>query len=131
MKLSFAATYALRAVVYMAAQKETRSVSSQEIAKKRELPERFLLKVLKPLVSAGILQSVRGPGGGYRLARPATKITLLEVVEAVDGHIRGEAPYEGVNTGGLQKKIENVCKQAAELVRRQYQKVRISDLLGK
>src|SRR6516165_5785541 len=92
MKLSFAATYALRAVVYMAAQKETRSVSSQEIAKKRELPERFLLKVLKPLVSAGILQSVRGPGGGYRLARPATKITLLEVIEAVDGPIRGVAP---------------------------------------
>ena len=55
-------------------------------------PKRFLLRPLKALVTAGLLRSAPGPGGGYRLGRPAARITLLEVVEAVDGPIRGEPP---------------------------------------
>jgi hypothetical protein len=43
-------------------------------------------------VSARLLRAVPGPGGGYRLARPTSRISLLEVVEAVDGTLRGEAP---------------------------------------
>nr|WP_245980329.1 Rrf2 family transcriptional regulator [Gryllotalpicola protaetiae] len=50
-----------------------------------ELPEPYLAKVLKQLTAAGILSSTAGVGGGYRLARPAAKITALEVVRAVNG----------------------------------------------
>src|SRR5258708_958355 len=67
-------------------------VASHTIAREHGIPERFLLKVLNPLVSAGILSSLKGPHGGYRLARTASDITLLEVIEAVEGTIRGEAP---------------------------------------
>src|SRR5207302_8140892 len=92
MRLTRASSYALHAVVYMAAQKQTKPVASHHIAKARGIPERFLLKVLKPIVSARVLHSVKGPNGGYRLARSASDVTMLEVVEAVDGPIHGQAP---------------------------------------
>jgi len=85
MKLTRASSYALHAVAYMALQKTDKPVASHHIAQARGIPERFLLKVLKPLVSARVLMSVKGPNGGYRLARPPSEITLLEVVEAIDG----------------------------------------------
>src|SRR2546425_7602047 len=92
MKLTRASSYALHAVVYMAAQKQTKPIASHNIARARGIPERFLLKVLKPLADRRILISMKGPNGGYRLARPAEKITLLEIVEAVDGPNRGQGP---------------------------------------
>src|SRR3954447_1248884 len=92
MKLTRATSYALHAVAYMAGQKKDLPTASHVIAHKRGIPDRFLLKVLKPLVNAQILLSVKGPNGGYRLARPATEITVLEILEAVEGPIRGHAP---------------------------------------
>jgi Rrf2 family protein len=72
MRLSRVAAYALQAVVYLAKQEDGAApVTSHVIAEKRKVPERYLLKVLKPLVSAQVLVSVRGPNDGYRLARPA------------------------------------------------------------
>src|ERR1700682_2780900 len=75
MRLTRASSYALHAVVYMAGQKKDGPTASHVIAEKRGIPERFLLKVLKPLVSAQVLYSVKGPNGGYRLARPAPPVT--------------------------------------------------------
>src|SRR5215475_16180012 len=100
MKLTRASSYALHAVAYMATQKHERPVASHHIAHARGIPERFLLKVLKPLVSARVLLSIKGPNGGYRLARPANDITMLEVLEAVDGPIRGLAPLSGEKKNG-------------------------------
>jgi Rrf2 family protein len=121
MKLSRASTYALHALEYLAAHGQDAKVASHHIAQARGIPERYLLKVLGPLVSAQVLRSLKGPNGGYRLARPASKITMLEVVEAVDGPIRGLAPLSqeaGHNGGGLDPRLEAVCDQAAALLRR-------------
>src|SRR5215831_14684686 len=93
MKLTRASSYALHAVAYMAAQKTDQPIASHHIAQARGIPERFLLKVLKPLVSARVLLSVKGPNGGYRLAKGANEVTMLEILEAVDGPIRGSAPF--------------------------------------
>jgi Rrf2 family protein len=133
MKLSQASRNALHAVEYLAELGEDRPVPSHRIAEARKLPERFLLKALKPLVSARILRSVKGPHGGYRLSRPASKITLLEVVEAVDGPIRGQAPLaqDRAREGGLDARLEAVCDQAAGAVRKQLGKVRLSDLTAR
>jgi Rrf2 family protein len=104
-------------------------VASHLVAQARGIPERFLLKVLKPLVSARVLHSVKGPNGGYRLAKPANEVSLLEVIEAVDGPIRGQAPLSnGDNPAPLDRKLETICSQAAAQIRAQLQKVRISDL---
>jgi len=132
MKLTRASSYAIHALVFMAAEKQNRPVASHHIAKARGIPERFLLKVLKPLVSARVLHSVKGPNGGYRLARAANDITILEVLEAVDGPIRGQPTFsreEG--NGSLNRRLEQICTQAADQVRKHLQRVRISDLAKK
>ena len=141
MKLTRASSYALHAVAYMAQQKTDRPVASHKIAQERGIPERFLLKVLKPLVSARVLTSVKGPNGGYKLARPATDISMLEIVEAVDGPIRGQAPppepsnkkkypqYKPENSEPLYNKLESVCQQTAEQVRKSIERIKISELV--
>lgn len=131
MKLTSASMYALRAVVYMAAQENGKPVASHEIARARGISEKFLLKVLTPLVRAHVLLSLKGPNGGYRLARPANKISLLEVVEAVDGPIRGYAPLAAEGGDKLDRRLQSVCNEAADHLREQLEKVRISDLVAK
>jgi Rrf2 family protein len=132
MKLTRASSYALHAVAYMAQQKNSdKPVASHKIAQERGIPERFLLKVLKPLVSARVLLSIKGPNGGYRLARPAKDISLLDVVEAVEGPIRGSILVTpGDAPRSLDRRLEGVFEQATAVVRKHLQKVRIADLAG-
>jgi Rrf2 family protein len=136
MKLTRASNYALQALVSMATQKEENQVVASHLtARAQDIPERFLLKILKPLVSAGVLDSLKGPNGGYRLAKPANKITLLEVVEAVDGPIRGQAPLSqaagGKGVAGLDRRLQDICQQVADQTRKQLGQVRLADLMGK
>ena len=131
MKLTRASSYALHALEYMAESGQDKPVQSHRIARDRHIPERFLLKVLKPLVSARVLRSVKGPHGGYRLAKPPSKISMLEVVEAVEGPIRGHAPLaQEASQAGLDARLAAVCDQAAGLLRKHLAKVRLADLLG-
>jgi Rrf2 family protein len=102
-----------------------RSVASGDIARAAGIPAGYGLKVLGPLADAGLLRSRKGPGGGYRLARPAGRITLLEVVEALDGPLRGEAP--GVD-GAVNDKLKKVCQRAAGRARRLRAQVGVADL---
>jgi Rrf2 family protein len=132
----------------MAQQKvQTQPVASHDIANERGIPMRFLLKVLKPLVTQRILLSVKGPHGGYRLARSPSDITILDVVEAVDGTVRGYAPERPTDKdnefsptqikkfnqiwNSLHPKLENVCSQTAEQTRKSLERVRISDLANR
>src|SRR5579885_2136089 len=133
MKLTRASSYALHAVAYMATQKQQdKPVASHHIAQARGIPERFLLKVLKPLVSARVLLSIKGPNGGYRLARPANDITLLEILEAVDGPIRGNTPQGFADKDHhFRRRLDEICNQSAEQVRKHLGKVRISELASK
>ena len=132
MRLTRASSYALHAVVHMAGQKKDGPTASHIIAEKRGIPERFLLKVLKPLVSAGILDSIKGPNGGYSLARSANEISMLDVIEAVDGSIRGIAPTGNDDPHNpLNRRLDQVCNQAAEQIRKLLGKVKISDLTSK
>ena len=112
MKLSRASSYALVALAYLAREKPDAPIPSHEVARERDFPERFLLKILKPLVDAGVLRSVKGPNGGYRLVKPANEVTLLEVIEAVDGPLRGGTP--GVGKGGadaLDRRLQALCDE--------------------
>jgi Rrf2 family protein len=127
MKLTRGCGYALHALEYLAALGDGGPATARDIAEERGLPGDFLSKALVPLVRAGLLVSLRGPGGGFRLTRPASRISLLEVVEAVDGPLRGEAPRVGV----LDARLRAVCERAADLVRRRLGQVRLSDLAGR
>jgi Rrf2 family protein len=130
MKLTRAASYALHAVAYMAAQKGDKPVASHKIAQERGIPERFLLKVLKPLVGARVLVSIKGPNGGYKLARTPNEISMLEILEAVDGPIRGLSPLTEENNGPLNNALKKICDESAETVRKHLEKVKISTLVA-
>lgn len=77
--------HGLRAVLFIASRDVESPVRGEDIAREEDLPQPFLSKILKILSSRNILHSVRGPGGGFRLARASGEISLLDIVEAIDG----------------------------------------------
>jgi Rrf2 family protein len=77
--------YGLRAMVCLAAQPVGVVVPFREIARRMDVPEDFLAKILKTLVGRGLVASTRGAHGGYRLTKAAKEITFLDVIEAVEG----------------------------------------------
>lgn len=87
MQLTQAADYALRAVLYLVKRGSDEIVPAQMIAGHEQIPMRFLLKIMRVLIQAGIIKSHRGVEGGYSLARPPETVTLLDVVEAVEGPV--------------------------------------------
>lgn len=131
MRLSNAAQYAIRALVHMATQKDDKPSISREVALEEGIPDLYLMKVLRPLVTRGILRSIKGPNGGYHLAKDPKDITLLDILEAVDGPMRGQVPFEGQDARALEGRLQAICHQAAEEARRQFRKVRLSDLSAK
>ncbi|WP_255481195.1 Rrf2 family transcriptional regulator [Pontibacter sp. Tf4] len=84
--LSKTTEYALRAIVYVAMQDALGlKVGIKEIARELELPVHFIGKILQDLVRKGLIASVKGPGGGFFLHRPASDISILEVINTIDG----------------------------------------------
>jgi Rrf2 family protein len=141
MNLSSASTYALHAVACLA-QQGGGPLSVHTIAQERCLPEGFLLKILRALVAARILRSSRGPRGGYRLLRSPAQITLLEILEASDGPIRGEAPPPEVAYGSrdhrarldaewVYRRLEEICRTAALELRETLRRVTLAELVRK
>jgi Rrf2 family protein len=88
MQLTQATDYAFRAVQHLASEEHGNVVAAPVIAESEEIPLRFLLKIMRSLIGAGIIKSYRGVDGGFALAKPAGQITLLEVVEAIEGPVR-------------------------------------------
>jgi Rrf2 family protein len=130
-KLSRTASYAIQALVYLAEQDHDHPVGSHIIARDRGMPERFLLKLLRPLVRVRIVDSLKGPNGGYKLARPANRVNLLEVLEAVEGPIRDLHEHVGRKEGAaLDRKIHAVYDEVNESIRRQLTKVSVGDLVS-
>jgi Rrf2 family protein len=102
-KVSAKADYAVRAAAELAAaQPGGGPVRAETLATAQGIPQRFLENILSDMRHAGLVTSQRGADGGHRLARPATEVTVADVIRAVDGPlaaVRGERPeavvYEG------------------------------------
>ncbi len=80
--------YAMRAMVFLASVEDEKVTPFREVGRRMDVPEEFLAKILKTLVSKGLLNSTRGAHGGYSLARPSREITFLDVIEAVEGPVQ-------------------------------------------
>lgn len=101
MHLSARSDYALRALVELAAA-GVRPTTREQLANTQHIPVKFLAIILQQLKTAGLVRTIRGPEGGYQLARRADQISLADAIRAVDGplaNVRGERPedveYEG------------------------------------
>jgi Rrf2 family protein len=88
MELTKRGDYAVRAMLALARAPEGRLLSVRRIAEEMSIPVRFLPQVMGDLATAGLVAATTGRAGGYRLARPATEVTLLDVVEAAEGDSR-------------------------------------------
>jgi Rrf2 family transcriptional regulator, cysteine metabolism repressor len=87
--------YALSALVELARKGGSAPVPIGEIARRRDIPVQFLEGLFATLRRAGILQSQRGVRGGYSFARPPSEITVLEVVELLEGELGADAEKSG------------------------------------
>lgn len=87
MQITRQADYAVRAVLYLAEQGENGRAPTSRIAQEMRIPPSFLAKIVSQLSVAGVVQTSRGARGGVSLAREPKGISLLEVIEAIDGPI--------------------------------------------
>ena len=87
MQITRQADYAVRAVLYLAGLSNGRRAPTSEIAREQHIPPSFLAKIVSQLSVAGVVQTSRGARGGVSLARSSDDISLLEVIEAIDGPI--------------------------------------------
>jgi Rrf2 family protein len=87
MQITRQADYAVRAVLYLARLSPSQRAATHQVAREQRIPPSFLAKIISQLSIAGLLHTSRGARGGVALARDAKEITLLDVVEAIDGPI--------------------------------------------
>jgi len=87
MQITRQADYAIRAVVYLARLGPNQRAATSTVAQEERIPPSFLAKIISQLSIAGLLHTSRGARGGVSLAREPKEISLLEVVEAIDGPI--------------------------------------------
>ncbi len=94
MRLTRQSSYAIRTLVYCAVNSPELSRVA-DIARAHSISELFLFKLIKPLVEAGLIETVRGRHGGIRLGRPADKITLLDCVQLTEENFALAECFEG------------------------------------
>jgi Rrf2 family protein len=106
MLLSTKGDYGVRAMIDLAKHEGEGPVQRAEIARRRQIPESYLDHLLAQLRRAGFVRSVRGPGGGHLLAKPAEDICLLHLLEALEGSLAPLQCLDGAVAGA-----EAICGQ--------------------
>jgi Rrf2 family protein len=122
--------YGLRALLTLAAQADGAPLTGEELAGREGLPQKFLEGILSDVRRAGLVVSQRGRGGGYRLARKATDITVADAMRALDGplaDVRGLRP-ESVTYTGSAEHLPEVWVAARASLRSVLDHVSIADV---
>ena len=119
MRLSKASTYGLFAILYIAKHDADELVQGRAIADACGIPVEYLLKILQQLARARVILSERGRRGGFQLRKSATEITVLEIVEALEGAITGELPVPDAiaEANSMKRAIEELCRESSEFAR--------------
>ena len=131
MRVSAKVDYGMRAAIELAARGEDPEhplARAQDIAEAQNIPLKFLETILQQLRQARLVESVRGPHGGHRLARPAGEIRLADIVRALDGPLAGVqgAPPEDLPEGPMR----DVWIAVRASLRRVLESVTVADVAG-
>ena len=130
MRISRSAGYALLAVGYIAQHEGQNVVLSQEISIKCDIPLEYLLKILQQLVRANVLHSKRGPHGGFSLAKSPNKISVLQIIEAVDGPLVSHMNLsEQIKGGKFGTQADRICEKAIAQARAVFNQTKLSNLI--
>ncbi len=127
MKLSRSVTYAVRALLEMSQKDGVEPLRGNQLAAVGGMPPKFLQQILRTLVVRGILRSARGPDGGYTFSRGIHEISLLEIIEAIDGpYAAGETVVDDLVAcpPSLKKVVDDVTAST----RSQLASVKLGDL---
>ncbi|HLA85889.1 MAG TPA: Rrf2 family transcriptional regulator [Thermoguttaceae bacterium] len=129
MKMSRTVAYAVQASIHLAQSQGKGPVPCSKLASEGKMPERFLLQILRHLVARGILASTRGVDGGYRLDRPADDVSLLELIEAIDGPLVTELPLGDGFGGKSRERLSEAISQVTQQMRAQLSAIKLSHLM--
>lgn len=129
MKLSRTVAYALQATLQLAQSDSDSPIPCSRLAAEGKMPERFLLQILRNLVAHGVLESTRGVDGGYTLERRPEDISLLEVIEAIDGPLTSTLPMSEGLSAESRTKLETSLREVTEAARKELEAVKLKDLL--
>jgi len=132
-QVSARADYALRAAAELARAEveETGPLKGERISQEQDIPKKFMENILLDLKHSGIVRTQRGAAGGYWLARPASEISLAQVIRAVEGplaNIRGEWP-EAVEYQGAARPLTEVWIAVRANLRAVLETVTLADLV--
>jgi Rrf2 family protein len=133
-RISAKVDYAVRASVELAAAQNgdepARPVKAETLARAQDIPVKFLENILQGLRQAGIVESRRGPEGGHLLARPASEISLADVIRAIDGPLAGVGGRrpEDVEFKGTAEPLRDVWIAVRASVRRVLEEVSLGDV---
>lgn len=120
MRMSRSTAYAVSAVLQLANAPPGQPVPCSRLARVGEMPERFLLQILRTLVNHGLLKSTRGVDGGYSLTRPTSEITLLQIFEATEGPLTPSIPpldsLPEASQSKLLSVLENISATTCQLL---------------
>ncbi len=132
MRLGRAAAYAVLATAHLAEHDSNVPIQGRDIAESCGIPPGHLLKILQQLVRAQILASERGPAGGFVLRKPAAEITLLEIVEAIEGPVNGDLMLRNLASSKqkIRSRLEKTCQDIANYARSVLGGMAVSELIG-
>lgn len=131
MKLSRTVAYAVQASLHLARCDSDIPIPCSRLAAEGKMPERFLLQILRNLVARGILSSTRGVDGGYSLERSPEDISLLEVIEAIDGPMVPNLPVGDGLPSDTQTRLREAIDGVTEQMREQLSAIKLAHLLPK
>ena len=132
LRLSRKTLLALEAVIDIAFNARPEPVQAKEITARQGVPQRYLEQVMQQLVRAGILKGVRGPRGGYRLARERRRITLADIAQAVKTTEAVSDPFDLPAGSALgQRVVRPVCMELADNWMQQLDSISIEDLCNR
>jgi Rrf2 family protein len=132
MRISAKADYAVRAMVELAAAADEKPVKAERIATAQDIPLNFLENILGELRHAGLVRSHRGAEGGFRLAKAASKISVADVIRAVEGplaSVRGAPPEESQYNGAAEA-LPRVWIAVRANLRKVVEHVTVADVAG-
>ncbi len=131
MKLSRTVGYALQATLQLAEADGTtsgRPIPCSRLAAEGGMPERFLLQILRNLVTRGILRSTRGVDGGYVLCQSLEETSLLDLMEAIDGPFSPRIPAHAGLSSEARVKLECALSGVTKKLREELGKIKLAHL---
>src|SRR5712692_243689 len=130
MRISAKADYALRAMAQLASEPPDQTVNAEHLAEAQDIPLRFLLGILSELKHARLVRSSRGAAGGYSLSRPATAISLAEILRVVEGPLVNlhDARLGELGHRGSAKPLTDVWRAVRTNVRAVLERVTLADV---